>query len=322
VFHTPFIDQNESSELRGVVERTKNLAHLDFPAIRSYRTVDEMMVDPDIELIVVNTPNDTHVDFAKQALRAGKHVLIEKPFAPTPEEAQELFDLGQQVGKKVLPFHNRRFDSDFMSLKHVLDKGFVGKPIELHLRFDRYTPHLSHKVFKETKSRAGNGVMYDLGSHLLDQTISLFGKPRSMTKIQSRHREKSTVDDYAALILTYDGGLNVFITASLLVANPQKSFVLHGTKGSFIKDRTDVQERQLLSGMKPLDPIYGVEEDGAEGLLTLREGDAREDIRVVADKGDYMQLYDEVYEAIRHDKPYFVTPEQILWQLDILSGKR
>lgn len=180
-----------------------------------------------------------------------------------------MFELGAKVGKKVLPYHNRRFDSDFLSLKEVIEKGFVGKPIELHIRFDRYTPGLSQKVFKEKKNRAANGVLFDLGSHLLDQTISLFGKPRTMTKIKSSHREKSKVDDYAALILTYEGGLKVFITTSLLVAQPQKSFVLHGTKGSFVKDRTDVQEQQLLAGMKPLDPGYGIEPLGCEGALTM-----------------------------------------------------
>ena len=322
VFHTPFIDQNERFELRGVVERTKKTVHLEYPTTKSYDSVDAIIADEEIEFIIVNTPNDTHVDFAKQALLAGKHVLIEKPFAPTVAEAQELFDLGQQVGKQVLPFHNRRFDSDFLSLKHILDKGFVGKPIELHLRFDRYTPYLSHKIFKETKNRAGSGVLYDLGSHLLDQTISLFGKPRSMTKIQSQNREKSTVDDYATLILTYDGGLNVFITASLLVANPQQSIVLHGTKGSFVKERTDIQEKQLLAGMKPLAPGYGLEEPGSEGLLTIMEGEVRKDINVVANKGEYMLLFDAVYQAIRHNEPYFVSPEEILWQLDILSGQR
>lgn len=322
VFHTPFIDQSAHFTLRAVVERSKKLAKEDYPGIISYDTVDALLADEEIELVIVNTPNDTHVDFARKALLAGKHVLIEKPFAPTVREAEALFELGDKVGKKVLPYHNRRFDSDFLSLKNILEKGLVGKPIELHLRFDRYSPNLSHKVFKEKKNRAANGVLYDLGSHLLDQTIALFGKPRSMTKIQSTHREKSKVSDYAALVLTYDGGLKVFITTSLLVANPQKSFVLHGTKGSFVKDRTDVQEQQLLAGMKPLDPGYGLEKEDAAGLLTVIGEEGRQDVNVVADKGNYMQLFDAVYRSVRYDEPYFVTPEQILWQLDMLQNEK
>lgn len=322
VFHTPFIDQSKYFELRGVVERSKKQAQADYPAIISYDSVDALLSDDAVELVVVNTPNDTHVDFARQALEAGKHVLLEKPFAPTVDEAERLFELGEKLGKKVLPYHNRRFDSDFLSLKEIVDKELVGKPIELHLRFDRFTPGLSHKVFKEKKNRAANGVLFDLGSHLLDQTIALFGQPRSTCKIKSIHREMSVVDDYATLILTYAGGFNVFITTSLLVANPQKSFVLHGTKGSFVKDRTDVQEQQLLAGMKPLDPGYGIEPDGSEGHLTVMAGEGRRDVRITANKGDYMRLFDAVYSTIRCDEPYFVSPEQILWQLEILQADK
>src|SRR5690606_36612988 len=175
VFHTTFLDQSNYFELRAVVERSQKNAQNDYPEIISYNKVEDLFADDLIELVVVNTPNDTHVDFARKALLAGKHVLIEKPFAPTFKDAAQLFELGAKVGKKVLPYHNRRFDSDFLSLKEVIEKGFVGKPIELHIRFDRYTPGLSQKVFKEKKNRAANGVLFDLGSHLLDQTISLFG---------------------------------------------------------------------------------------------------------------------------------------------------
>jgi len=190
------------------------------------------------------------------------------------------------------------------------------------LRFDRYKPDLSPKMFKETHQRSGSGILYDLGSHLLDQVISLFGKPKTMTKIQSRHRAHSQVDDYASLILNYEQGLNVFITASLLVAHPQKSFVLHGTSGSYIKDRCDVQERQLLEGLKPTDPLYGQEDPAMEGLLTIMEDGLREDVPVPSFKGDYMSLFDEVYKAIRLGEPYFVAEEQIITQLTILSGSK
>ncbi|WP_206367068.1 Gfo/Idh/MocA family oxidoreductase [Sphingobacterium sp. SGG-5] len=322
VFHAPFIAQSRYFELRAIVERSRKQAKADYPDIISYDSVEAILADPDIELIIVNTPNDTHVAYAKQALLAGKHVLIEKPFAPTKKEAEELFALGEKVGKKVLPYHNRRFDSDFLSLKYVLDKGFVGKPIELHLRFDRFKPELSPKIFKETSKRAASGVLYDLGSHLLDQSIALFGKPKSVVKIKSKHRPHSRVDDYATLLLSYEQGLNVFITTSLLVANPQKSFVLHGDRGSYIKDRTDTQERQLMVGMKPDDAMYGLEDEQAEGLLTIIEKGQREDIIVPSLKGDYMLVFAHAFETIRNNAPYYVTPEQIIWQLDILSSVR
>lgn len=318
VFHTPFIANNDRFELRAVVERSTKKAQLDYPSIISYDSVEELLADEKIELVIINTPNDTHVSLAKQALLAGKHVLIEKPFAPTLSEAKELFDLGRKVGKFVLPYHNRRFDSDFNSLKSVLECGKVGEPVELHLRFDRYRAEIGQKVFKETK-RPAAGILFDLGSHLLDQVISLFGKPLTAVKRTSIHRKDSEVDDFATLLLTFDHGLTVFITVSMLVLESQYSFLLHGTQGTFVKDRTDVQENQLIDGISPIDEHYGEENEHAEGLLTYLEQGNIVSERLKALKGNYMLLFDAVYDQIRNDKAYFVTEEQIYWQLEILE---
>jgi len=318
VFHTPFIANNDRFELRAVVERSTKKAQLDYPSIISYDSVEELLADDAIELVIINTPNDTHVSLAKQALLAGKHVLIEKPFAPTVLEAKELFDLGRKVGKFVLPYHNRRFDSDFNSLKSVLECGKVGEPVELHLRFDRYRAEIGQKVFKETK-RPAAGILFDLGSHLLDQVISLFGKPLTAVKRTSIHRKDSEVDDFATLLLTFDHGLTVFITVSMLVLESQYSFLLHGTQGTFVKDRTDVQENQLIDGISPIDEHYGEENEHAEGLLTYLEQGNMVSERLKALKGNYMLLFDAVYDQIRNDKAYFVTEEQIYSQLEILE---
>ncbi|KKX47902.1 Gfo/Idh/MocA family oxidoreductase [Sphingobacterium sp. IITKGP-BTPF85] len=318
VFHTPFIANNDRFELRAVVERSTKKAQLDYPSIISYDSVEELLADDAIELVIINTPNDTHVSLAKQVLLAGKHVLIEKPFAPTVLEAKELFDLGRKVGKFVLPYHNRRFDSDFNSLKSVLECGKVGEPVELHLRFDRYRAEIGQKVFKETK-RPAAGILFDLGSHLLDQVISLFGKPLTAIKRTSIHRKDSEVDDFATLLLTFDHGLTVFITVSMLVLESQYSFLLHGTQGTFVKDRTDVQENQLIGGISPIDEHYGEENEHAEGLLTYLEQGNMVSERLKALKGNYMLLFDAVYDQIRNDKAYFVTEEQIYSQLEILE---
>src|SRR5690606_5348793 len=147
VFHAPFIDIHPGFKLKGIVERSQKLAQENYSDIISYNSVNELIDDPEIELVVVNTPNDTHVDFAAKALRAGKHVLIEKPFAPTLRESNYLFELAKEVNKVILPFHNRRFDSDFLSLKEILTQNLVGKPIELHIRFDRFKPEIGKKLF-------------------------------------------------------------------------------------------------------------------------------------------------------------------------------
>lgn len=319
VFHAPFVNQKTRFELRAVVERHEKRAQQRYPDIISYDSVDELLNDDKIELVIVNTPNNTHVDFAMRALEAGKHILVEKPFAPNSTEAKQVFDLGKKMGKQVMVFQNRRWDSDFKLLKQVLERGLLGDPIELHVRFDRYRMEKSPKTFKELKIPA-SGVLYDLGPHLLDQVISLFGKPEKSVKIVSTHRPGSEVDDYSSLVLTYPNGLTVFIYASLLVANPLPAYVLHGTNGSFQKVRADVQEDQLQAGISPKDPEYGTEPLGKEGLITLMKPNGeREMYYREALKGDYNDLFNAVYAQIRKGEPFPVKPEEILWQLEILE---
>lgn len=319
VFHAPFLEASDRFKLKAVVERSKKQAQERYPEIISYDAVSDLLQDPEIELVIVNTPNDTHVAFAEQALRAGKHVLLEKPVAPTVKEAEHLFQVAAECGKLLMPYHNRRFDSDYLALKKVLEDERLGKPIELHIRFDRFKPEIGPKAFKE-KHVPASGIIYDLGSHLVDQVIALFGRPKSMTKIRGSYRPKSKVDDYGSIMLSYTSGLNVFLTCSLLVAAPQASFVLHGSRGSFVKHRVDVQEAQLIEGMSPTAAGYGIEPEGKEGILTLADENNQLHAELVpAEKGNYMGIFDAVYAAIREDQPYLVQQDHIIWQLEILT---
>lgn len=322
IFHTPFLEASEKFDLHAVVERSNKLAKEKYADIVSYDSVDELLNDEDIELVVVNTPNHTHYEFTKRALLAGKHVLVEKPFTPTKKEARKLFDLARNQSRFVLPYHNRRFDSDFLELKEVLESNKVGDVVELHLRFDRFRPEIGPKQFKETKV-PGSGILYDLGSHLLDQAISLFGRPKAVTKVLSKHRKDTKVDDYAFLLLNYDSGFQVHITVSLFVLEAQPSIVLHGTKGTFIKKRTDPQEKQLSEGIDPLHVKYGVEEEGNRGQLSIiNDNGYRETIYTDPIKGDYMQLFESVYDTIRKGKEYFVAEGDILCQLEIMENSK
>ncbi len=319
VFHTPFVDTHTGFDFYAVTERNMKTAHERFPNIKSFTSVDELISDEKIELVIVNTPNNTHYEYAKKALLAGKHILVEKPFATTVKEAEELFEIADKNNLKVLFYHNRRWDSDYLSIKQVLESRKLGKLIEVHLRFDRYRSDIGPKVFKETPI-AGSGVSYDLGSHLLDQAISLFGEPLWFSKTLGCYREKSLVDDYLFIHLKFQENLNVYLTASLLVAQPLPAYVLHGTKGTYMKDRTDIQEMQLLQEVSPLDPGYGIEEQGAEGTLTVMKSDAeREIIRIPNQKSDYSNLFTAVYNSIRYQATYPVKREEILWQLKILQ---
>jgi len=321
IFHAPFVSTHPGFKLKGVVERTKKIASTIYPDIISYNNIDELLNDAEIELIIVNTPNNLHFEHTKQALKAGKHVLLEKPAARTVAEVKELFELAQQAGRRLLLYQNRRYNSDFLSVKEVIESGRLGKLIEVSFRFDRYRAAISPKAFKEKASAGTNGLVYDLGPHLIDQAIHLFGKPLSFHKVTAAHREGSEVDDYFHIHLTYPNQLNVYLTSGLLMAQPQPGYIVHGALGSFVKDRTDVQEDQLDKGMMPTDFNFGIEPAGSEGQLTLIGPDGAKQMEQVENvKGDYNGIFDAVYQAIRHNAIYPVTEEHIAWQTEILQA--
>ncbi|WP_419802457.1 Gfo/Idh/MocA family protein [Mucilaginibacter sp.] len=322
IFHAPFLNANPGFSLDAIAERNTKKAAKIYPNLKSYDTLEEVINHPDLELIVVNTPNFTHFDLAKAALLAGKHVLIEKPIAATSAEAKELFDLGRQVNREVLIYQNRRWDSDVKAVKQVLDTGELGKIVEAHFRYDRWRPEIGPKIFKETPMPA-SGLLYDLGPHLLDQAIVLFGKPLSYTKTLGRFRHKTEVPDYFFIHLKYPEDLNVFLYASMLVANPLPGFVVNGSRGTFIKKRSDTQEAQLDQGMSPLAVGFGVEEDGMQGELTCinPETEKMETTFVPSLKGDFMDIFDAVYHSIRERKPFPVLEEDVLLQLSIIEEK-
>ncbi|MDO3627056.1 Gfo/Idh/MocA family oxidoreductase [Mucilaginibacter sp. BT774] len=321
VFHAPFIYAHQGFELSAVVERHEKKAAERYPYITSYNQSEELLNDRRIGLIIVNTPNNTHFDLAKRSLRAGKHVLVEKPIAATVTEVKELYDLSRQVNKHLMVYQNRRWDSDFLSVKEAIESGRLGQLIEVHFRFDRYKATLSPKQFKETKSMRPNGLAYDLGPHLIDQVISLFGRPLKFTKTTATYREGSQVDDYFHFHLSYPNQLNVYLTSGLLIAQPTPSFVVHGTLGSYIKDRVDVQEAQLDKGIPPTDPAYGIEPKGSEGkLVTFDENNQKITELVSSCKGQYFQLFEAIYQTIRNGALYPITEEHIAWQIELLEA--
>ncbi len=320
VFHAPFIDAHPGFKFHAVLERNQKNAAQVYPDLKSYDSFDELIADPEIELVIVNTPNFTHVDYTRKCLQAGKHVLVEKPFTPTSAEAKELFDLARSLGKKIFIYHNRRWDSDCTSIQKVVESGQLGKICEVHYRYDRYRTAIGPKTFKEEPNPA-SGLMYDLGPHLLDQAISLFGKPTSFYKVLGKHREDTKVDDYFMIHLTYPNDLNIFLTSSLLVADPQKAFVIHGSKGSFVKGRSDVQEDQLLKGMKLNNPAYGIEPAESKGRLTIMDEQGIAQVSYVdSENGNYIGLFEAVYQSIVNNVPYPATEDQIITQLEILEA--
>jgi len=321
IFHAPFLTLAHGFNLRAVTERNEKKAKLYYPDIISYNNIDELLDDDNIELVVINTPNNLHYEHSKLALQKHKHILVEKPFTATAAQAKELFELADQMGRQIFFYQNRRWDSDFISVKKIIDGKQLGKLVEVHFRFDRYRNSISPKAFKENPIEA-SGLLYDLGPHLLDQVISLFGKPLSHYKVLGKNREGTLVDDYFFIHLNYENDLNVFLTANMLVASPQAAFVLHGTKGSFIKQRADVQEEQLVAEIKPAAAEYGIENKDKAGLLSIvTEAGMVKNQLITAEKGNYQPLFDAVYQAIIHKRPYPISRKDIIVQLEILEGE-
>jgi len=320
IFHAPFLKAHEGFELTAVVERSVKKAQQFYPGIKSYGTVEELLADPNIELVVVNTPNSTHFEYTLKAIQANKHVLLEKVFTTNAEQARKLFEEAGKRNLHLLPYQNRRFDTDFASVKEVIESGKLGRLVEMHVRFDRFRDYIGAKAAKETPV-PGSGLLYDLGPHLLDQVLFLFGKPQQWTKSLGHFREHTQVDDYANIHLSYADEKQVYVTTSYLVVDAQPAFVIHGTKGSYIKHRADVQEKQLMDGVSPLDPSFGSEEAGMEGILSTvaADGSIRQE-KVSQSRTSYMKTFDLVYRTIRENNCYYVSEEQIIQQLKILEG--
>lgn len=308
VFHAPFIALHSGFELYAICERSKNEAAKRYPSALIYRSVEELINDDSIELVVVNTPSVTHYEYTKKALLAGKHVIVEKPFTATTEEAQDLIGLASDNNLKLSVYHNRRYDSDFLTVKKIIEKGLLGNMIDAEIRYDRYDPILSYKTHKETPTSAV-GSLYDLGSHLIDQSLYLFGMPDALFLDSDIIRPYSQVDDYYDLKLLYPTH-RVSVKSSYYVREPSPAFAFHGTLGSFIKSRGDIQESQLKEGIIPSGSDWGVESSDHQGILHCEFNGQIERRHYPTEKGDYMKYYDGVYNALRNDANLPVTAQE------------
>jgi scyllo-inositol 2-dehydrogenase (NADP+) len=295
VFHAPFIHVHEGFELYGVWERTKNLAVQKYPNVKTFRSLDEMLLDDAIDLIVVNTPSITHFEYTKKVLLAGKHVIVEKPFTATVAEAEALISLSASQSKMLSVFHNRRYDSDFLTVKSIIDSIVLGSIKEVEIHFDRFTPALSPKPHKEAATPAV-GVVYDLGSHLIDSALQFFGLPIAVFADIFAMRENSLVDDYFEILMYYKS-FRVRLKGTMFAKEPQ-GYIIHASKGSFVKSKSDVQETQLQQGKNPLDSDYGIEPETEWGLLHAETDGVFVKQKIKSQPGNYISYYTGIYDCI------------------------
>lgn len=303
VFHAPFIELHPGFRLAGAWERSSKNIQRHYPGVKSYGSLEDVLSDPAIDLVVVNTPTLTHYDYTKQALESGKHVVVEKAFAGNAAEAIELRDLAVKNGRKLAVFQNRRWDSDFLAMRDVLQRGVLGDIVEANLGYLRFDPNLSPKSHKEIPS-SGAGILKDLGPHVIDQALVLFGMPDAVFADIGITRDDSEVDDYFDILLRY-ADKRVHVRAGYFYKQPLPEFSLFGKRGSFTKSRSDVQEPQLDQGMKPDDPDYGIEPESKAGRLVT---DTIDEV-IVSPRGNYAAFYDGVYESIASDMPEPVTAD-------------
>jgi len=315
-FHIPFINAVPEFNLYAVVQRSPKPdddAEKDHPGVKAYRSVDELIKDDQVHLVIVTTAPESHLSLAKQALQAKKHVVVEKPFTPTSAEAQELADLAKAQGVVLTVYQNRRWDSDFLTLKKYIDDGTLGRIVEFETHFDRHRPEPPADNWKAYNA-PGTGAVYDLGTHLMDQVVHLFGLPKRVTGFVGSQRAVNTtgLEDSATVLLHYD---KLLVTVKAGVVSPevdQLRFWVRGEKGSFKKFHLDPQEDQLRKeGLKPGDKNYGIEPQSHHGTLNIsQDGKITSKVVPTIQPPTYVEYYRRLAQALGGDASKVPVPPE------------
>jgi len=334
LFHAPFIKVHPHFELTTVFERSKNLAVERYPAVRTVRTLDELLADSELELIVVNTPDATHYEYAKRALLADKNVIVEKPFTFTTSQGRELIALADSRGLMLGVYQNRRWDGDFLTVKEIMDKNLLGRIVEFESVFARYRNFIKQGTWKELES----GMAYNLGSHIIDQCVALFGLPKAVWADTGILRDNGVVEDYFCIHLLHCNkapDLRITLKASYLMCAAEPRFVLHGVNGSFVKYGVDIQEEKLQMGHTPDEPDWGMEPEErwgwlyTESLPTKEEALSKSAVKVNETvcrfryptlKGDYTGFYESVYKTLRQGMPLPTDAKTVLPVITVIEA--
>jgi len=311
-FHAPMIRGVEGMELACVLERRTNNAKTRYPEVRIARTFDEMLSDKTINLIVVATPNDTHFSYTKAALEADRHVVIDKPMTPTLREAEELVRFAAERKRLISVYQDRRWDGAFITVKKLIQSGAVGKVAEYEARFDRFRLDAKPGAWREVADFPAAGVLWDLGPHLIDGALVLFGEPESVYAATLFQRDSAKVDDAFDVILQYPH-VRATLRARIIAYAPSHHLLVHGSEGSFVKYGMDPQEEILRSPNYPdghdWGKDWGLETEKHWGTLTRVGENSR---KIQTERGDYRRFYVNMRDAIEKNAPLEVPPEQFL----------
>ncbi|SEK53069.1 Predicted dehydrogenase [Variovorax sp. YR750] len=319
-FHAPVLSAVRGLELAAVASSQPHKVHADWPGVAVVPDVAALVTRSDIDLIVVATPNAQHHPVAKAALKAGKHVVVDKPFTLDVAEARELDLLSKSNNRVLAVYQNRRFDADFLTLKDVLATGELGRPVYMESHFDRFRPEVKERWREQAVP--GSGLWVDLGSHLVDQAVQLFGRPDTIQLDTAVLRDSAVVEDYFHAVLRYEAGPHapqrVVLHSTTLAAHAAPRYIVHGTRGSYVKHGVDTQEEALRAGQRP--PAEGWGADPLDGELSLAgPGGTFVKRSIPTRAGNYVDYYAAVRDAILGHGPNPVPPEQAVALMELLD---
>lgn len=311
--HAPLIQVCPDLDLVAVVERHGNRCEQKYAEVKTFRSLDELLAADAADLICITTPNEFHFPMAKQCLLAGKHVVVDKPVTIFSHESEELRQIASERNLVCSVFHNRRFDGDFRTVQQLVEERTLGRLVYLESHFDRFRPVVSDN-WRE-RDVPGKGITFDLGSHLIDQVVLLFGEPASIFADIQIQRTQAVADDYFDIQLFYDG-FKARVTAGMLALSPAPKFLLLGEKGSYQKFHLDVQEQAFKEGKIPEGPDWGVDPVERWGQLYLED----QTTAVPTVNGDYRIFYQNVADAIIRGEALKVTLDQAISVLRLIEA--
>ena len=317
IFHAPFLHASPHFEIKKVYERAGEKSREEYPYVQVVHDFSELLTE-EIDLIVICTPNAYHFEMARQAILAGKNVVVEKPVSIYSKDAQELLDLSKETNVVFTAYQNRRFDGDFLTIQQLLKDDLLGEILDVDIHYDRYVEGTSSR---EWKAAGGPGVniLYDLGVHIIDQAYTLFGMPAEVYADFRKQRKETPAFDNFELILYYDT-LRVRLHAGELVVKNGPRYTINGRKGSFVKYGIDVQEEALLAGQRPGQADWGKEAKEFYGDLSTLESGAIAERKVPTINGNYGRFYENIYAACIKHADLLVKPEEAVDVLRIIEA--
>ena len=316
VFHAPLIAAESQLRLHSILQRSGDSASADYPGARIEKNYEAVLQNPDIHLVVVNTPNEHHFPMTKAALLAGKHVVTEKPFTLSMAEGEELIALAQQQQKILAVFHNKRLETDHLTVQKILREGALGRVVEIEWHYDRYRNAITHKLWKEN-NLPGAGTWWDLGVHMLDSMLTLLGKPIAVNADMRSLRRAEGATDYFNVCFHYPD-MRVLLRSSTYVSEKGATVSMHGDCGSFLKFGQDVQEGQLMKGIKPYAPDWANHGADNYGILHLQKDGAAERSQVESERGCYEFFYRNIADAINGKDALRFGAQQALLAVEML----